>query len=499
MSSFGSIYSVRSGLDAARRALDVVGQNVSNANTNGYSRQEVSFVAAEPANVIRSAGRGISEVQVLRYRDEFLDRQYRNRAGMQGYFDTLSTQMGEVEQIMGDLSSTGLRNALDTFFNSWDSLSSRPNDAAARADVVSSAQDFISMAKEAFAQLQGLRNTADEAIRNKVDDINGATQQLADLNQAIMQAEIGGKQTANDLRDRRDRLLDSLSKLAGTTNVVHDDGTATVYLGSLPLVDKHLAYPIDMNSQVEADLDPGALTSVQQKLTTLTWNSGSKMTGAAFSAGEVAGLLAVRDQVAPEHMKYLDNLVRTVATSVNTIHMAPDTAGTPQIGFFTDSTGDPLFGTNKWMDIQVNSAIVADPSQIVAAGTVPAPAIPPAPPTAPAASDGQRALDIARLRDQTILTGAPVGTRQLTASEYLRSVSAQLGIAVQHAQGQAEGAALQVAQADKQRQSVSGVSLDDEMTKMIQFQQAYNASARMMTTMDEMLDIMVNRVGLVGR
>jgi flagellar hook-associated protein 1 FlgK len=497
MSTFGGIYSVRSGLDAARRALDVVGQNVSNANTAGYTRQEVSFVSADPTKVIRSVGRGISEVNVLRYRDEFLDRQYRNRAGLQGFFDTLSTQMGQVEQVMGDLSNTGLRNAVDQFFNSWDTLSAHPTDASARAQVVSSAQDFINTAKDAFSQLQTLRANADEAIQGNINDINSAAQQLADLNQEIMKQEIGGRQTANDLRDQRDRLLDSLAKLAGTTNVIHDDGSATVYLGTLPLVDKQSAYPINMTTAMEPDLDPSGLTSVQQKLTTLTWNGTSAP--AVFSSGSVAGLIAVRDQVAPEYMKYLDNLVRTVATQVNSLHRAPDTAGVAQIGFFTDSAGGPLLGTNTWMDIQVNAAIVADPSKIVAAQTVPG-IIPPAvtaPP--PAASDGVRAQLIAELRDQTIMTGAPVGTRQVTASEYLRSVSTQLGIAVAQAQSQSDAASLQVTQADKQRQSVSGVSLDDEMTKMIQFQQAYNAAARMMTTMDEMLDTMVNRVGVVGR
>jgi flagellar hook-associated protein 1 FlgK len=498
MSTFGGIYSVRSGLDAARRALDVVGQNVSNANTNGYTRQEVSFVSADPTKVIRSAGRGISEVNVLRYRDEFLDRQYRNRTGLQGFFDTLSTQMGQVEQVMGDLSETGLRNAVDQFFNTWDTLSAHPTDPSARAQVVSAAQGFIEMAKDAFGQLQTLRANADEAIQSNVNDINSAEKQLADLNQEIMKQEIGGRQTANDLRDQRDRLLDSLAKLAGTTNVVHEDGTATVYLGTLPLVDKQSAYPIDMTTAMESDLDPSGLTSVQQKLTTLTWNGTTAP--AVISSGSVAGLIAVRDKVAPQYMKYLDNLVRTVATQVNTLHTAADTAGNPQIGFFTDSTGDPLLGTNKWMDIQVNAAIVADPSKIVAAGTVPGIVIPPATtPPPPAANDGERALSIARLRDQAIMSGAPVGTRQVTASEYLRSVSSQLGIAVAQAQSQSEAAALQVSQADKQRQSVSGVSLDDEMTKMIQFQQTYNAAARMMTTMDEMLDVVVNRVGLVGR
>ncbi|HYF93335.1 MAG TPA: flagellar hook-associated protein FlgK [Symbiobacteriaceae bacterium] len=487
MSSFGSIYSVRSGLDAARRALDIVGQNIANASTQGYTRQEASFIAAEPTNVIKSAGRGISDTLVLRYRDEFLDRAFRNRTGMQGYYDTLSTQLSQVEEIVGDLSEGGLRTALDQFFNAWDNLANRPTDSAARAQVVTAAEDFIDTARAIFGDLTGVRTNVDESIGIKVKEINSAAEQIATLNQEIMTQEVG-RQPANELRDQRDRLLDSLARLAGTTTVTHNDGSVTVYLGSLPLVDRNLAFPINATQAIEPDLDPGAGT-FQQSTTTLTWNGTP--TPALFTSGEVAGLMQVRDQIVPEYMKYLDNLVRTVATAVNTEH----TNGIPaadQVSVFTGSTAAALGST--WLDIVVNPVIKADHSKIVAAATVPAL------PALPAPSDGGRALTIARLRDDTsLLSGKPLGTATVTASEYLRAISAHLGIDVQQASRQSEAAGLQVTQADRQRQSVSGVSLDDEMTKMIQFQQTYNAAARMMTTLDEMLDVVVNRIGLVGR
>ncbi|HWI52428.1 MAG TPA: flagellar hook-associated protein FlgK [Symbiobacteriaceae bacterium] len=478
MSSFGSIYSVRSGLDAARRALEVVGQNVSNATTHGYTRQEVSFAAAEPTNIIKSAGRGISDTQVLRYRDEFLDRQFRTRSGMQGFYDSMQAQISQVEEIVGDLSEGGLRTSLDQFFNAWDNLANRPSDSSARAQVVTAAVDFIDMAKSIYGELAGVRANVDEAIRGKVDEINSASREIAALNQEIMSKEVGG-QTANELRDQRDRILDSMAKLAGTSTVSHNDGSVTVFLGSMPLVDRGTAFPVNAK--------PGAPDAYGQVTSTLLWNPPpppATATPAPFTSGEVAGLLQVRDQIAPEYMNYLDNLVRSVATEVNTLHMGP---AATEIAFFTDGSGAYPFGTTP-MDIQVNQAIVSDPSQIVAAATLPA-----------AASDGERAQSIARLRDVSFVVGNPVGTVAVKPSEYLRAVSSHLGIAVQQAQGHSEAVALQVTQADKYRQSVSGVSLDDEMTKMIQYQQTYNAAARMMTTLDEMLDVVVNRIGLVGR
>jgi flagellar hook-associated protein 1 len=496
MSTFGSIYSVRSGLDAARRALETVGQNVANANTHGYSRQEVSHVAAEPTNVIKSAGRGIADTLVLRYRDEFMDRQFRTRAALQGFHDTMYSQLAHVEEVIGDLADGGFRTTLDQFFNAWDNLASRPTDSAARSQVVTSAQDFLNTAKAIFNDLAATRSEADEAIRSKVDEINSAAGQIANLNQEIMSHEIGG-QTANELRDQRDRLLDSLARLAGTSVVQHNDGSVTVHLGAMPIVDKQVAYPVDKTLAMEPDRDSGSLVSYQQQLTTLTWNGTTNP--APFQTGEVAGLLKLRDEVVPEYMKYLDTLVRTVATEVNTLHTADDLGGNPQIAFFTAANGAGPLG-NGHMDIGINSVILADPSKVVAAQDIPAPTVPPAPPAPPpAASDGRRALAIARLRNSPILTGAPVGTQQVDPGQYLRAISSDLGVKVQQALGLSESASLQVAQAEKHRQSVSGVSLDDEMAKMIQFQQTYNAAARMMTTLDEMLDVVVNRIGLVGR
>jgi len=501
MSTFNSLYTVRSGLDAARRALDVVGQNIANASTAGYSRQEVSFVAAEPGQVINSAGRGISDANVLRYRDEFLDRQYRNRAGSQGYFDTLSTHLAQVEEIVGTLADGNVRTALGAFFTSWDNLALRPSDPALRRQVVSATEEFLAQARATFDDLARTRSELDEAIRDKVGDINSATQQLEALNQAIV-SEKNNPQKTNELLDQRDRLLDSLAKLAGTSNVLHNDGTVTVFLGSLPIVDPNGSFPIDAAAAMQTIGAVAPLTGFTQETTRLTWNGTTN--SVTPTSGEIGALLSLRDKAVPEQMQYLDNLVRTLATQVNTLHMAADKNGNPlpaamQVPIFTSSSGAATLGTG-WMDIAVNPALKADPSLLVAGDTLLAPPAPPAAPTSPPApSDGERALKIARLRDAKILTGAPVGTSQVTAGEYMRSVSSVLGLQLQQAVRKGDAAGLQVAQAEKYRQSVSGVSIDDEMTKMIQFQQAYNAAARVMTTLDEMLDIMINRTGVVGR
>lgn len=477
MPSFNSLYTVRSGLFAQRRALEIVGQNVANASTAGYTRQEVSMAAAEPGHVIHSAGRGVNEANVVRYRDEFLDRQFRTRNGALGYHETFHSHISEVEGILGDLSEGGLRTALDQFFNAWDTLALRPADASGRIQVVTTAEEFLTQANSVFGQLVQQRASINDAISAKVQEVNSAAQQLADLNKAIVTGE-AGHQPVNELQDRRDMLIDSLSKLAGVSVGRHADGTVSVHLGGLPLVDKEFAYPVDATLAQEADMDPSAtIQSTRQFMWNLTWNGTTNQ--ARFPGGEVGALLELRDKAIPDFMKYLDSLVRTVATEVNSLHTAGVVPPATPVDIFAPVGAD-------WMAVGVNPAVKADPSVILAGYTA-------------APGDGTRAKAIADLRNKAMLTGAPVGSQTVTPGEYLRTISTAAGILVQQAGRRSDAAALQVQQADKQRQSVSGVSLDDEMTKMIQYQQAYNAAARVMTSIDEMLDVVVNRLGLVGR
>jgi flagellar hook-associated protein 1 len=485
VSTFRSLYTVRSGLDAARFAMDVAGRNVANASTAGYTRQEVSFQAARPSQVIPSAGQGVASAEALRYRDEFLDRLYRSKAGSQGYYDTRSQQLSQVEQAIGDLSEGGLRTALDGFFNAWQTLATNPTQPFARTQVVTAADQFLTQAGSTYNDLAQMRTNMDEALQNKVGELNNAANQIANLNQAISVGNLTQQQTS-EMQDRRDLLIDSMAKLAGTTSVKQADGTVTVYLGSLSLVERNTAHPIDTKVAVESDMDSAlALTSIQQRTATFTWN-GTALP-AAFTSGDMKALLELRDQGIPDYVKSLDTLVRNVASQVNTLHTADSNSdGTPD--------APPIFNLGPtWMDITLNPAIKADPSLILAAGTVPAA------PGAPAPSDGERARAIGNLRDSAFLTGGPVGTKVTTPAGYLQAISLQVGLQVQDAQQGADSASLQVTQAENYRQSVSGVSLDEEMSKMIQFQQTYNAAARMITTIDEMLDVIVNRTGTVGR
>jgi flagellar hook-associated protein 1 FlgK len=472
--SIQSLNAVRTGLTAARKALDVVGQNVANASTIGYSRQEVSYAAAPPSAMAQGGGRGIENVTVLRYRDQFLDRQYRQHFGSQGYQETKSHSLSQVEQVFGGLSEDGLSASLDRFFSAWDHLANSPSSAATRPMVIGAAQEFIGVAQSTYGEMLQLRTDIDSTLQSKVKEINTITAELADLNLQI-KGSPENESEGHALRDRRDYLLDGLAKLAGVTSNTMSDGSATVYLGSLPLVEDTAARPLDLTTAVE-------LTPPGQAVTTVTWNGTG--TAANFPPSEMKALLEMRDQAIPRYMQELDNLVRTVAAEVNTLHTT-DAFGLP----LPPPDNNPIFtiGPN-WMQIDLDPAVIANPALILAAATLPA-----------ASGDGDRARQIAGLRNAQFVTGGIAGVNQLEPGDYLRAVAQELGLQIQQAQRRSDAATLQVTQVDKQRQSVAGVSLDDEMTKMVQFQQAYNASARVITVIDEMLDVVVNRLGTAGR
>jgi flagellar hook-associated protein 1 FlgK len=475
MSGFNSFQIIRTGLLGSQRALETVGKNIANANNKGYSREEVLFAAAEPIHVINGIGRGLSAAQVVRYRDEFLDRQFRTRNAWSGFYSTQSGALEKMEQILGDLGDGGIHQSLEAFWGAWKNLAVRPSDLTAKQGIISAAQNFLDEAKRAFDGLYQLRQDLEDQVQQKVALVNQAATQLADLNRAILAGQASSEST-HDLADRRDQLIDSLAQLAGASAILQPDGTTTVYIGSLPLVDGGSATTIQLGTALEGNLDTPPLTSTQQVISTLPWNATTTWN---VTSGEIGALLQVRDQTIPAYMKDLDTLVRTVATEVNRVHR-DDGTGVPD-----PAIPDIFTINNTWMDITLDPAVAGNPAAIWPHGVLPS--------GTPGPSDGDRARAIANLGDQQIFAG------NLTPRDFLRGVSTKLGFAVRDAGARAEAAALQVEQAELQRANVSGVSIDEEMTKMIQYQQSYNAAARVMTTVDEMLDILINRVGLVGR
>jgi flagellar hook-associated protein 1 FlgK len=488
-STFGGLEIAKRSLFTHQTALTTTGHNIANANTKGYSRQLVNMVAAKPLEnigMMRSTipgqqGQSVEVFSVTRMRESFLDKQFYNENKSLGQWTKRVDTLEKLESIINEPSETGMRQVLDNFWNSWQELSMAPDNLEARAIVKESSLALADGFNHAAKQLSDLKRDLTDNIDVKVTEVNTLLGQVATLNQEIYRIE-GFGNNANDLRDQRDNLVDQLSSVINVT-VVEEEQGYTVRMGELELVNGYESTPFTL-----------ALAA---------GNYAEDGTG-NLDNGELFGLYYSRDKLVTEYQNQLDALVTTLATNVNAEHRKgytlkhPVTMGGDVFTFAAvdpDDTDPPSFAER----MRVSTTITDDVENIAASGrTYDDNGI-----TRVVRGNNEQALALAGLRnvkysfdgggiDKIILNGG-------TFDEFLRAVVGEMGVQTQEAQRQAINQQILVEQVDSRRASVSGVSLDEEMSNMIKFQHAYNAAARAMTTYDEMLEKVINGMGVVGR
>lgn len=466
-STFFGLEIGRKALQAQQRALDVTGHNIANANTPGFTRQQAVMATTSPFAMpafnrpigAGQVGTGVMVQEIRRLRDDFIDLQVRQEVNRTGEWEAKQNALQKLEVIFNEPSDSGLRTVLDQFWESWQELSKKPELEAVRSLVRERGIAVAETFNHIDRQLTDLAVDLDASIKIKVDEINNIAGQIAALNDQIVRIEVQGDR-ANDLRDKRDLLIDELSKIIQVTVSENQYGAVTVTIGGRALVAESTVAQI-------AAVPGGAFGYVD-----LQWLSDG--TAVSVRSGIIRGMLDVRDSVVPGYRTQLDAMANALVTAANAEHSA---------GFgLNNATGINFFdaaGTTAGT-IAVDANILADLDNIAAASVINAP------------GDGSNALDIARLKHQNL-----IGTA--TIDDYYRGMVAQLGVQSQEATRMVDNQNLLVAQLENRRQEVSGVSLDEEMTNMIKFQHAYNAAARVVTAMDEMLETIVNRLGMVGR
>ena len=582
-SSFYGLNLGYKGIAAQQRALDVTGHNVANANTEGFSRQRAVMVTDMPMYTPNGyIGSGVDIINVERIRDKFLDQQFRNESNTKGYWDATFDTYAKIEDILNEPIDGSLRKSMDDFWTSWEDLTKDPESSAIRTTVVQKGITAAENFNHLYDQLRLLKEDIGYNIQNKVSDINSLANRIADVNLQIIRSESDGRM-ANDFRDRRDLLVEELSKLVNIDITEDLRGGMNIFVGGQALVYTTAWNPIQSVPRADGLFD-------------VMWANES-----IFDAknGELKGLIDARDNIIGTYTGMLDTAAKAFAEMTNAVHqsgfgLGDDTdTGNPffvikgqdigsqsrangdkdwrgvapiitsygnsdqldgiNIVFANDSTATDLTTswaagtltlTNNWADsdlseedleaainqaladegftetillnmrgasskeiedntsftlaggsnpteefragnISVNPDIIADVSKIAAAK---------APVTDPenGIGDNKNALKLAQIKyDQSAISG-------FTIDDHYRSMIGDIGISANKAKNMADNQDLLVRQIDTQREYVMGVSLDEEMTHMIQFQQAYNSSARFLTTVDEMLDILVNRLGRVG-
>jgi flagellar hook-associated protein 1 FlgK len=464
-STFFGLEIGRRALITEQTALETTAHNIANANTPGYSRQIVSLAATSPllvsenrAEIPAQLGTGVELEAVTRARDMLLESQIQQETATQARTDTTVSDFSQVEGIINEPSSEALGNALSNFWAGWQDLSSHPDDMATRNSLVSNAQQLTQMFNTTDANLAALQQTEDTSVRTQVDQINQIASQIRDVNVQINEAQ-GVATTPNDLYDKRDALLEQLSQLTNFDGHQMSNGLYDITIGGHTLVQDNTFVPLTVTN------DPA-----NNNYAVITWSDDG--TSASITSGKIQGLVDMRDKYIPSYRTALNNLATGIMNNVNALQStgyALNAAAPSGINFFT--------GTGAG-DMAVNAALVADSTQVAAAQSASAP------------GDGSNALAMAQLQNSQTMSA---GTQ--TFGDFYDSFVAQIGADSQANTNTNNTQKTLLDTMTTQRDSVSSVSIDEEMTNMIQYEKGYQAAAKIINTMDTMLDTVINHMG----
>ncbi|UOR11671.1 flagellar hook-associated protein FlgK [Halobacillus amylolyticus] len=511
VSTFHGLEVAKRGLFTQQAALYTTGHNISNANTPGYTRQRVNFEQTGPfpaasrnrPEIPGQMGSGVQAGSIERVRVGFLDDQFRGENSKTGYYEARSDAFGRLESLMNEPSDSGLAKTMDRFWQSLQDLSVNPQNSGARDVVVQRGQAVAGTFNYLSNTLHRMQNDIKTEVGVTTKEINSLSNQINNLNKQIAEVEPHGY-VPNDLYDERDRLVDQLSGIV-TIDVSYEDtpssadplamGKATISLVGnngqaldppATLVDGTTNSVNEVTVNYPDDEMPLAESiSVGDTSYDVEDFSQGKLRGLVESGGYMAGDDA-RGTYAD--MVYdLDKMATAYATAINTVQKGGESLNSMEEGseppnfFFVDDTlTTDEAGVVRGLagSLDVTDAVKEDADHIAAANSE-------------LAGSGGNALDLANVLDEP----AAILGEETSVSTFYESIIGTMAVEAQEAYRMESNSATLKASVNQQRQSVSAVSLDEEMTNMIKFQHAYNAAARNITVIDEMLDRIINQMG----
>lgn len=470
----------RSGLNASKKALEVTGHNLANVNTEGYSRQQVMQSTATPISSSGfSQGTGVRINGVRRYNDEFIDRRLNSALSTNSFYQARTDNLEQVESIFNELDSDGLNLLLNKFFNSFRELANQPENETIRSVVRDTANLVVNDFKRIRGTLDQQAQNIDRKIQTSVNEVNQLLKHIADLNGKITSLEVNQGQTG-DLRDQRDVALRSLAEhfdihtYVDERNrfVINAQGIGTLVTG---LHVQELA-TISSDKENSSNKMNGSMDIVlrdrpNQKITDL------------FRNGSLSSIVKVRNEDIRKLQVEIDEIAHQFVTSVNELHrqgfvnreIEVSPSGSPvKFDKFGPTTGldfftQPLSKEEAALNIDLNEDIKKDLSNIAAALSHNSP------------GDNRIAIAISKLQHERLF-----GDSNITLEErYLQTIGT-IGLETGKARIDAEQSTGILAQANSLRERLSGVSIDEETANMVRYQQAYQASAKIMQAADEM-------------
>ncbi|MFA5340372.1 MAG: flagellar hook-associated protein FlgK [Clostridia bacterium] len=486
MSTFSGIEIVRKSLYANQKAIDITGHNIANANTKGYTRQQVVFESIADnsktlfaGTSVNNIGRGVEIAQIKQVRYDYYDSMYRKEAGIQNELSAKSSGYIYINSLMRNGRDDSIGNMLTDLFDSMENLASNADNMIIREEVKQNAILFtenMNMTADALIQY---KNELNGDIKEIASNINDMAYRLVELNKLIFEFEATGK-TANELRDERNLIVDDLSQYMNITVNEKDNGEFQVMTGGYSLVDHYTVQEIEVKNNLPSDVVEGTYNQLYWK------NAGSKV---ILTGGQLKGMLDLRDGSTQENMgidyviKQLDNLAGSIVEQFNNINRAgytlpySDHLSVNEVDFF-----DSL--SVKATNIRISDALKDDVSNIAASDISLNDNI--------GLSNNRNLMNYLELRESSSLMYGTVSIGNL--EDYIESAFSKITITTGYAQARASSQNEILDYISGQRDSVSGVSITEETINLTAYQKSYEATANLMKVIDEMLDTLMNIV-----
>lgn len=454
MPDFVTLQTALSGLRAAQVRMSTAGQNLANVDTPSYTRQIVDLTEARPYQTLSGwLGSGVDVAGITRARDAFLDARVRSSGDSQAGFQTRADLLQRTETVLGE-PSQGISEPLAAVWSAFENAASSPADSGARTAALSAVDNLASRVRQVASGWSQIAGDAQQSLSAAVSDVNSKLGQVATLNDAIRAGSMSGP--PNDLLDQRDALLDQLANEAGATSILSPDGTARVVIGGLSMVNGSTATPLTLRPDGTL-ADPSGMTAV--------------------AGGTIGGYQSFLSTDLPAYRARLDGFATDLAAALNGQHAS---------GFSPDGQpGGPLLAYAASAPAATLSLAFTDPTKLALSSA----AGPPFP-----TYNGVNAQALADLRTAPAASG---GT--LTLGSAVQSLVTDLAATTSNVLGTAQSQSSLLQSMQSARASSQGVSIDEEMTNMMEAQRAYQAAARVMTAVDENLDTLVNHTGVAGR
>ncbi len=522
-SSLFGIYTAQRALTLNQSVMDLISNNISNMNTPGYSKQRAELSQLTSGNFsslpIKATQDGLGAIisDISRNRDIYLDNYYRRESAQYNYYKELNSNANLIEDITSELDNSGINNTLSSFYEALSYLATNPTDIVARNNVVQSALELTTTMNSVYTRLEDLRtslvgdytdpSTLDSSKLNiALGDLNDKLNSVAELNESITLSSSQGS-IPNSLLDERDLLLDEISSLIPVDITSHSNGSVTLSIGATNLVSG--SEQTGFFNAVSGDIDNPAIVQIENGTGGVLVSDASSVIG----SGQIAGILEMGGSEANKLtiksvMDELDTLAYSVADAFNAIQQngryIDDSVDPPELSnntsnpidaaqpldadpllFFVDDAGTFPAGSAGFAKIiTVNDAIISNPYQIAAAdaGFVGV--------EFSETGDGTNALLMSKMRDDSSIAGLSGATSEQFITNMVGEIASKAN-SIKNNFDIKEAVSNQVS---LQRNMVTGVNLDEEMTDLIRFQRSYEAAARIFNVLDENIKTILNMV-----